>query len=305
MNEQIRISFSNSEASALAELQQAQAPQASELLWGLLETPFVGRALHAIYAGPAVMIAIPERHGEPRGGQIPVENETDHPEPGDVLLVPPVPDLDGGADEPADGVTVAIFYGEGGRPFTPAGWQPGVVVAKVTEGLDALREACRSTRWEGAKQVTLARMIEAAEVREAVIYADGASLGNPGPAGAGFLIETRDGQLLAEGSIPLEPTTVNVAEYRALIAGLGEAHRLGISKIEARLDSELVCRQLSGQYRVKARHLQPLYQWARKLIGRFDDFNCIHLGREHNERADALAGDAAKRAKEQSADDRE
>lgn len=304
MSQRIQISFRETDVSAYAELQDEDAPQASELLAGILETPLVGRAVHAIYAGPAVLVSIPERHGEPRGGQIPVENETDHPEPGDLLLVPPDPDDDAGQGGAA-GVTVAIFYGEGGRPFTPAGWQPGVVVAKVAEGLDGLREACRRTRYEGAQEVSLAREALPGEVTEAVLHADGASLGNPGPAGAGFVIETSDGRTLAEGSIPLEPTTVNEAEYRALIAGLHEARRIGITRLQARLDSELVCRQLSGAYRVRAQNLQPLYQWARRIISRFDEFTCVHLPREQNERADALAGAAAKRSKEQHANDAE
>jgi ribonuclease HI len=135
------------------------------------------------------------------------------------------------------------------------------------------------------------------------MFSDGASLGNPGPAGAGFLIQTPDGRPLAEGSIPLAPTTVNEAEYGGLIAGLAEARRIGIGRLHAKMDSQLVCKQLSGEYRVKAANLRPLYEKATRLIGRFDDFRCSHLPREENERADALAGAAAKRSKEQYSND--
>ncbi len=298
MNQRIQITFHEPDSTFVAELEREDAPLASDLLWQILETPIVGRGVHAMYAGPALLVDIPGRHGEPRGGQIPVENESDRPEAGDILLVPPTPDDQVQTGEAA-AVTVAIFYGEGGRPFTPEGWQPGVLVAKIAENIDALRETCRSARFDGAKEIVLAREVVAEEVDEAVLMADGASLGNPGPAGAGFIIMTPDGRPIAEGSIPLEPATVNEAEYRALIAGLHEALRLGITKIEARMDSQLVCRQLSGRYRVKAHNLKPLYEWACKLAGRFEGFRCLHLPREGNEQADALAGAAAKRAKEQ------
>lgn len=301
MNQRIQISISEPAASAAAALLTQDAPQASELLWNMLETPFVGRAVHAIYAGPAVLLAIPERHGEPRGGQIPVENETERPEPGDIMLLPAAEDSAEdiwGEPGPDGGVTLAIFYGEQGRPFTPSGWQPGVVVAKITDGMGAIREAGRAIRFEGAREVCIGREACAGEITEAVLHADGASLGNPGPAGAGFVLETPDGRLISEGSVPLEPTTVNVAEYRALIAGLSEAQRLKIRTLHALLDSQLIVRQLSGEYRVKAAILRPLYQWASKLISKFEHFDCRHVPREQNARADELAGEAAKKSKE-------
>ncbi len=302
MSRQIQITFIEGDASATVSLLDETAPNAAELLWGILETPLIARAAHAIYAGPAILVHVPERHGEPKGGSIPVENETQHPEPGDILLLPP-------ADEEAEdiwgepgtgsGVTIAIFYGEQGRPFSPSGWQPGVAVGKVTEGLGALREACRAVRFEGAQRLCLARESCPEQIDEVVLHSDGASLGNPGPAGAGFVIKTRSGRVLAEGSVPLEPTTVNVAEYRGLIDGLLEAQRLGARRVHALMDSQLIVRQLTGEYRVKAEHLRPLYQWASKLISSFDGFKCEHVPREKNERADELAGKAAKRSKEQ------
>ena len=302
MSKEILITFLEDDAAAKVALAEDEAPGASALVWGILETPLIARASHAIYAGPAVLVQIPERHGEPKGGQVPVENETQHPEPGDILLLPPAEDESEdiwGEPGTESGATLAIFYGDQGRPFSPSGWQPGVVVGKVTEGLGALRQVCRNVRFEGAQRVCIAREECPEQINDVVMHSDGASLGNPGPAGAGFVIKTRAGRTLAEGAVPLEPTTVNVAEYRGLIDGLLEAQRLGARRVHALMDSQLVVRQLTGEYRVKAKNLRPLYQWASKLISSFDAFKCEHVPREKNKRADELAGEAAKRSKEQ------
>ncbi len=302
MSREVEITFLEGDAAATAVLLDDAAPAASELVWRILKTPIVARAVHAIYAGPAVLMHIPERHGEPKGGQIPVENETQHPEPGDILLLPPADDTAEdiwGEPGSEPGVTLAVFYGDKGRPFSPSGWQPGVVVGKVSEGLGSLREACRRIRFEGGQRICIAREQCVERVTDVVLHSDGASLGNPGPAGAGFVIKSRAGRTLAEGSVPLEPTTVNVAEYRGLIDGLLEAQRLGARRVHALMDSQLIVRQLTGEYRVKAENLRPLYQWASKIISSFDAFKCEHVPREKNERADELAGEAAKRSKEQ------
>lgn len=277
-----------------AELLEDRAPLAADLLWGLLATPFVGQAVHAMYAGPAALIAIPERHGEPRGGQIPVENETAEPAPGDLLLLPPDPTLEQGAS----GVTIAIFHGAQGRPLTPAGWVPGVRVGHLMGDSNVLLERCRRLRFEGASEARLAREGQPPSPGSAILHVDGSSLGNPGPAGAGFVLTTPDGEVIAEGSIPLAPTTVNVAEYRALIAGLAEAERHKVDHLVVRMDSELVCRQLSGQYRVKSPELRPLYDWARKLMARFEEASCEHVPREANRRADELATAASRKSQE-------
>jgi len=297
MNREIELSFPELEMSARARLCEREALQASDLLWGLLETPFLGSGVHAMYAGPAVLVAVPARHGEPVGGQIPVENETNEPRPGDILLVPPAPE-DDAAEGVAEGVTIALFYGEKGRPFTPAGWQPGVVAATVTHGMEALRAACRRVRFEGVQEVRLARRSSPGPSDVATLYSDGASLGNPGPAGAGFVLSTEDGEPLAEGSLPLPIATSNVAEYRALIAGVQEAARRGVRKLHVFSDSQLLCRQLTGSYRVKSPALKPLYQQVRGLLSRFAEVSVEHVPREENRPADALAARAARKAKE-------
>jgi len=302
MSQDIQISFRELDTTVTARLLADEAPRAAEMLWEMLQTPLTTRAVHAIYAGPAVLMQIPARHGEPRDGEIPVENEVREPEPGDIMLVPPAAEAaedvwgEPGAE---DGVTIALFYGEAGRPFCPSAGQAGVLVGKVTEGLGMLRVTCRAARYEGAQRVCIGREACPGQIEEVVLHSDGASLGNPGPAGAGFVLETPQGQLLAEGARPLAPTTVNVAEYSALIDGLLKAQELGARRVRALMDSELVVRQLTGRYRVKSEGLRPLYQRASRLISEFEHFECEHVPREFNARADELAGEGAKRSKEQ------
>jgi ribonuclease HI len=112
------------------------------------------------------------------------------------------------------------------------------------------------------------------------------------------LILDVDGSPLAEGSLPLGRTTVGVAEYRALIAGLRAALDLGLSRIQVVSDSQFMCRQLQGQYRVRTPAIRPLFEKAQELIGRFADLEICHTEREHNERADALAKAAARRSRQ-------
>ena len=132
---------------------------------------------------------------------------------------------------------------------------------------------------------------------EAVLYTDGSSLGNPGPAGAGFVLEG-PGDSVVKRAIPLGETTVGVAEYRALIAGLSEATARGVRRIHVYSDSEFMCRQLQGQYKVRSANIRPLYEWTCKLIGQFDECQIEHTPRETNQRADDLARQAAEQAKQ-------
>ena len=121
------------------------------------------------------------------------------------------------------------------------------------------------------------------------INCDGAARGNPGPAGAGAVVVAEDGTVLAEVAEGLGETTNNVAEYTAVIRGLEEARRLGASEVLLRSDSQLLINQLTGRYRVKAPHLQPLYRQVRDLLGSFDRVDLEHVPRERNVAADALA----------------
>lgn len=131
-----------------------------------------------------------------------------------------------------------------------------------------------------------------AEARLLILNADGGARGNPGPAGCGAVLRLPDGQVVAELKEYLGETTNNVAEYRGLLLGLRAAQERGASELEVRLDSELIVRQLNGQYKVKSPHLQPLYQEARKLLAGFRAARVKHVRREQNREADLLANQA-------------
>lgn len=125
--------------------------------------------------------------------------------------------------------------------------------------------------------------------RKLVIHADGASAGNPGPAGIGVVVRTPAGVSLVEIGKPIGVATNNVAEYSALIAGLEEALKLGAQEVDVAMDSELVVRQIKGSYRVRNEGLRELHSKAIDLLGRFRKWSIRHVDREHNRRADELA----------------
>jgi ribonuclease HI len=127
------------------------------------------------------------------------------------------------------------------------------------------------------------------------LYCDGASRGNPGPAGAGALLYDPGGTLKAHLSRYLGETTNNVAEYQALILGLQMAREQGATRIQVLADSQLVVEQLNGSYRVKSPHLQPLWQQAKKELQNFEAYAISHLDRAGNQEADRLAREAADR----------
>lgn len=118
---------------------------------------------------------------------------------------------------------------------------------------------------------------------------DGGARGNPGPAGYGALIRTRDGMILRELRGYLGTTTNNVAEYNGLIAALRYARSVGASSVRVYADSELMVRQMRGEYRVKAPGLRPLYEEARRLSSSLGRFEILHIPREQNRAADRLA----------------
>ena len=125
-----------------------------------------------------------------------------------------------------------------------------------------------------------------------VLYCDGASRGNPGPAAIGAVLYDAEGDAVEEISGAIGVATNNVAEYRALIAGLEAADDRGVERLEVRLDSELLVRQVTGRYRVKSAHLKPLSLQAARLIRRFGEVRVVHVPREQNTVADALANAA-------------
>lgn len=121
------------------------------------------------------------------------------------------------------------------------------------------------------------------------LYTDGASRGNPGQAGLGVVIYAEDGQKIAELCEYLGSTTNNIAEYKALIRGLEEAKVLGATEVEVFTDSELMARQINGQYKVKNAGLIPLYQKSKELLFFFGNAKVNHVRREFNKEADKLA----------------
>ena len=129
---------------------------------------------------------------------------------------------------------------------------------------------------------------------------DGGSRGNPGPAGYGVRIEREDGSIVElKEALPL--ATNNVAEYRGLLAALRWATANGISTLHIRSDSELLVKQMLGQYRVKNAGLQPLYEEARSMARRVGRVTFEHVRREFNKDADRLANEAMDEAAARSA----
>lgn len=123
-------------------------------------------------------------------------------------------------------------------------------------------------------------------------FCDGGSRGNPGPAGYGVYIQDENGAKLAELSEFLGRKTNNFAEYSGLLAALEYALAHGHSHLKAVADSELLVKQIKGQYRVNSPELRPLYEEARRRIVRLEAFQIQHVLREKNRHADRLANEA-------------
>ncbi|HKE37351.1 MAG TPA: ribonuclease HI family protein [Candidatus Baltobacteraceae bacterium] len=123
---------------------------------------------------------------------------------------------------------------------------------------------------------------------EATLFADGGSRGNPGPAASGAVLIDANGALLEEVGEYLGIATNNVAEWTALVLGLEAAANRGVRRLAVRLDSELVVRQILGEYRVKHADLQPLHRRAVALLRRFEHVDVRHVPRKQNTVADKL-----------------
>jgi ribonuclease HI len=131
---------------------------------------------------------------------------------------------------------------------------------------------------------------------KAILYTDGGARGNPGPAAYAFVLETEDGTVLDARGEAIGVATNNVAEYRALVAGLERAVEAGVTRLEVVSDSELVVRQMRGEYRVKNRALQDLSLRASRLAREVGEVSYRAVRREHNELADRLVNQALDRA---------
>jgi ribonuclease H / adenosylcobalamin/alpha-ribazole phosphatase len=127
---------------------------------------------------------------------------------------------------------------------------------------------------------------------KAKLSTDGGARGNPGPAAYGYVLEADDGTVLAAHGETIGTATNNVAEYRALVAGLEKALELGVDELEVVSDSELVVKQMRGEYKVKKPALRELSDEAAQLARGFKSVSYTAVRREHNELADRLVNEA-------------
>jgi len=125
-----------------------------------------------------------------------------------------------------------------------------------------------------------------------VVHVDGGARGNPGPAAAAAVLRTPGGDVLDEASEFLGVATNNVAEYRGLLLGLARAKALGASEVDVVNDSELVAKQVNGQYKVKHPAMRPLYLDAMQALREFDSWSIRSVPRAQNAEADALVNQA-------------
>jgi ribonuclease H / adenosylcobalamin/alpha-ribazole phosphatase len=124
------------------------------------------------------------------------------------------------------------------------------------------------------------------------LYTDGGARGNPGPAAYAYVIEDDGGVVLAQQGETIGVATNNVAEYRGLIAGLERAVELGLGRLEVLSDSELMVKQMRGEYRVKNAALRELQQTAARHAREVGEVEYTHVPRAHNELADRLVNEA-------------
>ncbi len=127
--------------------------------------------------------------------------------------------------------------------------------------------------------------------RRLVVNVDGGARGNPGPAAVAAVVSTPEGEVLTERAEEIGEATNNVAEYRALLLGVELARELGAEEVELIGDSELIVRQVRGEYKVKQEHLRPLNAAVLKALMDFEDWSIRHVRREQNAEADRLVNE--------------
>jgi ribonuclease HI len=159
------------------------------------------------------------------------------------------------------------------------------ILREVAKGLEPQKPVLpvRPSRLEAAASTSSKRV---------VIHTDGASRGNPGPAGAGWIISAPGGEVLGEGGAFLGKKTNNEAEYEAVIRALKAAQKLGADEVMLHSDSELLIKQLNGDYQVKNARIAVLHAAARDAMRGFRQVRAAHVRREQNSAADAMANEA-------------
>jgi len=138
-------------------------------------------------------------------------------------------------------------------------------------------------------------------MRKAIVHVDGGARGNPGPAAAACVISTPEGEILAEHAQLLGEATNNVAEYRALLLGLERARQLGVTDVEVVNDSELVAKQINGEYKVKHAAMRPLHLQALAALRGFSHWTVRSVPRAQNAEADALVNATLDQARDSGA----
>ncbi|GAB4313927.1 MAG: hypothetical protein Kow0059_05370 [Candidatus Sumerlaeia bacterium] len=159
----------------------------------------------------------------------------------------------------------------------------------ATESRKTKKTAAPHDQPAGAQPAALARLARARNIK---IYTDGACSGNPGPMGIAFVMLDMEGNVLWQEARAIGKGTNNVAEYSALIAALRKALEFGKKAVYCFSDSELMVRQIRGEYRVKTSSIVPLVREVQALRRQFDTFQIVHVPREQNALADALASAA-------------
>jgi ribonuclease HI len=174
--------------------------------------------------------------------------------------------------------------------------------ARAAEELQESMELSKAEREQKKRERAAAAEVERQSVEAAAqvaarpmrtrLFTDGAARGNPGPAGAGAVIISPDGHVVAKVGKFLGDETNNVAEYMGLLIGLKRAKAMGIKELDVLADSELMVKQLNGDYAVKAEHLKPLHDEAKALFKAFNEIEIRHIPREENAQADAMSNRA-------------
>ena len=154
------------------------------------------------------------------------------------------------------------------------------------------RERKKKERAAQAVEERVAEQEAVARAPRVRLYVDGAARGNPGPAGAGAVIVNAEGHIVAKMGKFLGDNTNNYAEYMGLILGLRRAKAMGLKDLEVLADSELIVRQLNGQYQVKADNLRPLHEEAKALLAAIPKADIRHIPREDNAAADEMSNRA-------------
>jgi ribonuclease HI len=165
-------------------------------------------------------------------------------------------------------------------------------VREVAKGDEVSELAEEARAWNAAVSEDGRLRLRAAGRRRQVVNVDGGARGNPGPAAIAAVLADPDGEVIEERSELIGPATNNVAEYRALLLGIERARALGAGEVELIGDSELVVRQVRGEYRVKDAALRELHGRVREALDEFDRWSIGHVRREANERADQLVNEA-------------